>query len=620
METSAQTKAKRPKVFHAMVSVLSVVLALLTLEVLVRLFYPVSFAMEYNMYFIPDPYTGFRPQPHGIGYFQHRIQANANSHGHRDDEVTLPKQAGTYRILVLGDSFTVGASVAQDEAYPQVLEELLNQQVSRPVEVANAGVGAWDPFQYAQYYEYYGQQFEPDLILIGFFVGNDTYAQIATVDELTTAIMGRRVTREAASGRFIKLKLFLYEHSHLARLAIKGPSVPLDFARDTCEDFTDLYLQIQRSRLPNHLVLGTDQYFGAQNSLDQIKRIKELAGRESIPVVVALLPDEIQINTHLQDILLEDEDPSAYNFEMPQVMLLQLFAENGLPTIDLLPHFREDPRCLYINDTHWTPAGHRLAASVILEHVNAMLDPNAQRPGVADLPLRLRLGESEARQWMGRGWHQDESLGSESWVWSDGPESVLQVPLPTDRDIEMRLEGQPFLFPNSLPQHVSVVLNGTALEQFPMSADRQRYSVVLPKEYLRDLNTLELRYAYSRRSQDVLPDSSDSRELAVSWYTIEFDVLLEFGEPETRQSMISGWHGDEASNGETWVWSSGPSSVLQGPPTGNAARARSSPHRRQNLPVQRQLDSACGGAPGGFHEGVSPNLSRSLVQHEGQEI
>ena len=51
------------------------------------------------------------------------------------------------RILVLGDSFTVGVGVAQDEIYPTVLETLLTARSGRQVDVVNAAVGGWSPFQ-----------------------------------------------------------------------------------------------------------------------------------------------------------------------------------------------------------------------------------------------------------------------------------------------------------------------------------------------------------------------------------------------------------------------------------------------------------------------------------------
>ena len=68
--------------------------------------------------------------------------------------------------------------------------------------------------------------FEPDAILIGFFVGNDTYDPINRVEQLPTAVRGRRVTREAASGKFIQFKIFRYEQSHIARLVIGKSRLP----------------------------------------------------------------------------------------------------------------------------------------------------------------------------------------------------------------------------------------------------------------------------------------------------------------------------------------------------------------------------------------------------------
>jgi GDSL-like Lipase/Acylhydrolase family len=127
------------------------------------------------MYFAPDPFTGYRLNPYGKGFFQNGIPAEANRFGHRDSAVPLQRSAGMYRLLVLGDSFTVGANVTQAEAYPRVFKDLLQRRLGQVVEVINSGVGGWEPFQYAQYYEHYGRRFDPDAILIGFFVGNDTF-------------------------------------------------------------------------------------------------------------------------------------------------------------------------------------------------------------------------------------------------------------------------------------------------------------------------------------------------------------------------------------------------------------------------------------------------------------
>jgi hypothetical protein len=54
---------------------------------------------------------------------------------------------------------------------------------------------------------------------------------------------------------------------------------------------------------------------------------------------------------------------------MPQALLTRTFAAAGVATLDLLPAFLADPRCLYVNTSHWTPEGHALAAAVLAERL-----------------------------------------------------------------------------------------------------------------------------------------------------------------------------------------------------------------------------------------------------------
>jgi hypothetical protein len=361
------------RLYRLVVPPVSAILTLLVVELVLALFRPVPYSIEWNMYFEPDPFTGYRLKPHGKGFFQHGIPAEANRDGLRDTEVSLQKPAGTYRLLVLGDSFTVGANVMQAEAYPRILKDLLQRRLGRVVEVVNAGVGGWEPFQYAQYYEHYGRRFNPDAILVGFFVGNDAFNQYTSVDQTPTAVMGRRMSRQEASSPFIKLKVFAYAHSQIARLLSTKSYVAEDFTRKSCRDFTAQYIDLQRSRLGNHLKRSKRRYAEAQNAVFQLSRIKRLADEASIPLVIALIPDENQVNGELQKRLLAS-DSSAYDLDMPQSMLQELFRDRGIPSIDLLPWFRRDPRCLYMNDSHWTPEGHALAAAAICDSLVPFLD------------------------------------------------------------------------------------------------------------------------------------------------------------------------------------------------------------------------------------------------------
>lgn len=90
---------------------------------------------------------------------------STNSRGVRGaSEHAVLKPAGARRIVVLGDSFTWGLGVRDEETWPAVLQSLQDG-----VEVINLGViGYGTDQQYLRLCEE-GLRYEPDLVILGFF-------------------------------------------------------------------------------------------------------------------------------------------------------------------------------------------------------------------------------------------------------------------------------------------------------------------------------------------------------------------------------------------------------------------------------------------------------------------
>lgn len=64
-----------------------------------------------------------------------------NSRGTRGPEIQMPKPPGTFRIVVIGDSITMGSGVRYEEAYPELMEHGLGPtKDGRHVEVINLGL------------------------------------------------------------------------------------------------------------------------------------------------------------------------------------------------------------------------------------------------------------------------------------------------------------------------------------------------------------------------------------------------------------------------------------------------------------------------------------------------
>ena len=64
-----------------------------------------------------------------------------NSFGMRDKEYSLQKPANTYRFVLLGASYELGAGI--DKNYESITEELLNDKYKKPIEILNYSVGGY---------------------------------------------------------------------------------------------------------------------------------------------------------------------------------------------------------------------------------------------------------------------------------------------------------------------------------------------------------------------------------------------------------------------------------------------------------------------------------------------
>ena len=102
-----------------------------------------------------------------------------NSQGLRDREYPYAKPAGTRRLLVLGDSFTWGYGVADDEIFTEVLERRFeNNQLNW--EVLNTGVSGWSTDQEYLFLTDEGFRYQPDLVLLAFYTFNDPKEVVAS--------------------------------------------------------------------------------------------------------------------------------------------------------------------------------------------------------------------------------------------------------------------------------------------------------------------------------------------------------------------------------------------------------------------------------------------------------
>ncbi len=116
----------------------------------------------------------------------------ANSAGFRGPEFDSHPAEGVFRIAAVGDSFVMGEGVLEEEAYPAILEGLLNRDSDGgSFEVLNFGVSGANIHHVVDRLETLALSFHPDLIIYG-LTANDIEVAGYKVLHTTEAIVRQR--------------------------------------------------------------------------------------------------------------------------------------------------------------------------------------------------------------------------------------------------------------------------------------------------------------------------------------------------------------------------------------------------------------------------------------------
>jgi hypothetical protein len=188
-ETAREPGRLRTAALRAIVVAGSVILALLLLEIAMRV---VSYAREdrrpleerladgradgtVRMYSLGDlvqpsehPGIVYELKSNLRGVFQGQPMAT-NSRGLRDSEYDYAKAPGTVRIAALGDSSLFGWGVQQEETTTEVLERMLNETKGLPrIEVLNFATPGYNTAIEAEVFVLKVLRYDPDVVLINF--------------------------------------------------------------------------------------------------------------------------------------------------------------------------------------------------------------------------------------------------------------------------------------------------------------------------------------------------------------------------------------------------------------------------------------------------------------------
>jgi hypothetical protein len=273
-----------------------------------------------------------------------------------------------------------------------MLEEKLNETGrAGPVEVINASLPMSHAGEQLALLEKYGLRFEPHLVVLGFFVGNDfldadprrkrivvndTYLDIRRGREVT--LFGYPIVRQSRLLAFIKQKYRIFREG--PRYEASEEAEESSAAQGTYSEET--FLSLERDRLEFCSLRSHAQAKYAANIgyvFDRLRAMRDSLRARGVPLVVAIFPDEFQVDDGLADAVFSrfKLDRNDYDLTLMQKLLRRFLQSENVPYVDMLERFRQAARQgrLYrLRDSHWNQAGNRLAAAILQESLKPVME------------------------------------------------------------------------------------------------------------------------------------------------------------------------------------------------------------------------------------------------------
>lgn len=368
-----------------------------------ELFMIVTEPYLFKGFFQYDPDLGFRVNPDAPG---------TNAYGFNDRDYPLEKTPGNYRIVVIGDSYSWAGNL--DGNYTAILEKQFEAHYGSPkVDVINVGFPMADPPMYLGMLKKYGLKFNPDLVVLGFFVGNDLHTPVnqkrivlndtfIDVDRTKEVkLFGYPLIGQSRVWLFLQqryrvfqeqLKLQEAQQQNQGKLELiegavaqetptpsPSPEPPPMYSEET-------FLEIERWKLEiNHIADYQGGKFTPQfeYSLQAVVEMAEILKAENIPFLVAIYPSEYQVNSTLAEKIFTayQLNPEDYDLELPQKVVIETLKAHGIDYLDMLEPFQEAGKeeVLYLlRDTHWNLKGNQLAANLLFNRLQPLTMNNEQ--------------------------------------------------------------------------------------------------------------------------------------------------------------------------------------------------------------------------------------------------
>ena len=318
---------------------------------------------------------------------------STNSQGLRGREYPLDKPEGSYRILVLGDSFVFGTAVNNEETFCSLLEDELNAgPTDKKYEVINCGIVSYSPILEYLLLKKKLINYSPDLVMLfynfsdlqedvlyakhiiygknkeivgcnPFYVNNHPdYALLLRKNFYFFSYIYNKLSKSFRKIRLVGLKDYI-------RCNLQGSSAKeLIMLRPTMSSVEfDAYF-IFRENVDKRII----QYYW-KNSTVWLDKIKALLDKNGTDFILVSFPHGLQVSKDAWGegrATWQFEKNKLYDSVVPFEMFGTYSRERDVNFISLQPYLlaHATEELYYDFDGHWTALGHKRVAQGLLDN------------------------------------------------------------------------------------------------------------------------------------------------------------------------------------------------------------------------------------------------------------
>ncbi len=345
-----------------------------------------------------DPDVGWTLQAGVSGMFTDEGVAfvEVNSRGLRDREHAIPKPPNTYRIAILGDSFSEALQVNLDQTYwsemVRQLQENCPNLKGRKIEIVNFGVTNYGTAQQLVVLRNRVWEYSPDMVLLAFYTGNDITDNSRALDprnrpyfvlkngELIADLSFRNPDKTLPPyglTRVDSLPSWLVNHSRILQL-VKNAEI----------NARNRQLEETRTNVYNKLYLEpTDQVWQEAWQVTEklLLTIQAEVNAKNAQFVVATLSNEVQVNPSKEFRQgFKGQNGIQGDLFYPDQRIKALGDRAGFPVFNLAPAMQKYAQttgtCLHGFENalpcggHWNAQGHQLAGELLAPQICSLLN------------------------------------------------------------------------------------------------------------------------------------------------------------------------------------------------------------------------------------------------------